>query len=75
MSGLPRYGMGGDRPQEGDLVRFATATTDWQVFVVGRWADGPYWVSIQQIGGRFRKRYMVPASRLRLLRRPNVVIK
>lgn len=68
-----RYGRGGDRPQVDDTVRFATAQTDWKVFQVGNYVDGPFWVSIQQIGGRFRKRYMVPASRLRLMKRPKKV--
>jgi len=63
-----RYGIGGDRPQEGDVVRYPTAKTDWRVTAVGNYVDGPYWVSLQQIGGTFR-RYMVPASRLRLFRR------
>lgn len=63
-----RYGMGGDRPQVGDVVRYPTAKTDWKVYQVGNYVDGPYWVSIRQIGGVF-KRHMVPASRLRLFRR------
>jgi hypothetical protein len=53
----------------GDVVRFATAKTDWEVFQVGNYTDGPFWVSLQQIGGRFRRRYMVPATRLRLFKR------
>jgi hypothetical protein len=63
-----RYGMGDTRPQVGDVVRYPTAKTDWLVFRVGNYVDGPYWVSIRQVGGEF-KRYMVPASRLRLFRR------
>jgi hypothetical protein len=50
-------------------LRFATAKTDWKVITVGNYTDGPFWVSLQQIGGRFRRRYMVPASRLRLFKR------
>ena len=50
------------------MVRYPTAKTDWRVTAVGNYVDGPYWVSLQQIGGTFR-RYMVPASRLRLFRR------
>jgi hypothetical protein len=69
VSGLPQYGRANTRPQEGDVVRYATAMTDWRVFAVGNYTDGPFWVSLQQIGGRFRKRYMVPAVRLRLVRR------
>lgn len=63
------YGRANTRPEVGDTVRFATAKTDWKVITVGNYTDGPFWVSLQQIGGRFRRRYMVPASRLRLFKR------
>lgn len=66
-AGTP-YATGGDRPRERDLVRFATSRVDWRVFAVGNYTDGPFWVSLEQVGGT-RKRYMVPASRLRLFRK------
>lgn len=67
-AGTP-YGRGGDRPHAGDQVPFQSARTDWKVIEVGTYTDGPYWVSFQQMGTPFRKRYQIPASRLRLFKR------